>query len=67
MPDTIRRTTSYFTAHMEAAKIKLNLPPNSTLDDVLRRVIHGNAEQDLSLQAWLMLGKKFIAPEHKDA
>ena len=60
MPDTIRQITSCYAENMEAAKIKLNLPPNASLDTVLLRVIHGNAEQDLSLEGWLMLGKKFI-------
>jgi hypothetical protein len=67
MPDTIRQITSCYAENMEAAKIKLHLPPNATLDDVLRRVIHGNAKQDLSLEGWLMLGKKFITPEHKES
>ena len=67
MPDTIRQITSCHAENMNAAKIKLNLPLSATLDTLLLRVIHGNAEQDLSLEGWLMLGRKFLTPEHKDA
>jgi hypothetical protein len=49
--DDIRSTTSYYTRRMEEAKVKLGLPPNATLDDLLRRVIHGDVNQELSFDA----------------
>jgi len=58
--DDIRISTSCYASKLADAKLKLGLDPNDTLDKVLDRVIHGDADQQLSLQAWLTLGKRFI-------
>jgi hypothetical protein len=58
--DDIRMTTSCYARHYKEARIKLGLDEYATLDDLLRRVIHGDTNQQLSLQAWLTLGKRFI-------
>jgi hypothetical protein len=60
MEPPTRISTTCYAHRLREAKIKLGLPENATVDDILRRVIHGNAEQELSLEAWLQLGKKFI-------
>jgi hypothetical protein len=39
------------------------MPPGSSVDDILKRVIHGNAEHELSLEAWMQMGKKFFNTE----
>jgi hypothetical protein len=58
--DLPRISTSCYAARFRDAKAKLGLDEHATLDDVLKRVIHGNAEQTLSLEAWLKLGKTFL-------
>jgi len=58
--DLTRISTSCYAAKLADAKLKLGLDPNDTLDKVLDRVIHGDADQQLSLEAWLKLGKTFI-------
>jgi hypothetical protein len=61
MNDTLTRiSTSCSATRFAEAKAKLGLDEHATLDDCLKRIIHGNAEQELSLEAWLQLGKKFI-------
>jgi hypothetical protein len=55
-----RISTSCSATRFSEAKAKLGLDEHATLDDVLKRVIHGNADQQLSLEGWLILGKKFI-------
>jgi hypothetical protein len=61
--DNIRISTSCYAKNYHDARIKLGLDEFATLDDILKRVIHGNADQQLSLQAWLTLGKRFL---HED-
>jgi hypothetical protein len=58
--DDIRISTSCYAAKLAAAKVRLGLDPHETLDKVLDRVIHGDTDQQLSLQAWLTLGKRFL-------
>jgi hypothetical protein len=60
METPTRISTTCYAHRLAEAKIKLGLPENATLDDILKRVIHGNADQQLSLEGWLQLGKKFI-------
>jgi len=55
-----RISTSCSATRLSEAKAKLGLDEHATLDDLLKRVTHGNADQELSLEGWLMLGKKFI-------
>ncbi len=55
-----RISTTCYATRLSEAKVKLGLDEHATLDDVLRRVIHGNADQQLSLEGWLQLGKHFI-------
>jgi hypothetical protein len=52
-------TTCYAKNYREAC-IKLGLDEHATMDDILKRVIHGNSDQQLSLEAWLQLGKTFL-------
>ena len=51
MPDDIRSTSSFYTQRFADAKVKLNLPTNATLDDLFKRVIHGDVNQELSFDA----------------
>ena len=60
-PEAVTRisTTCYATL-LRDARVKLGLADTSTLDDLLKRVIHGNAEQDLSLDAYLRLATRYL-------
>jgi hypothetical protein len=58
--DYTRISTSCSATRFSEAKAKLGLDEHATMDDVLKRVIHGNADQQLSLEGWLQLGKHFI-------
>jgi hypothetical protein len=63
METPTRVSTTCYATRFSEAKAKLGLDDHATLDDLLRRVIHGNAEQELSLEAWMQLGKKFFNTE----
>ncbi len=58
--DYTRISTSCSATRFSEAKAKLGLSETATLDEVLKRVIHGDTDKQLSLEGWLILGKKFI-------
>jgi len=58
--DDIRACTTCYASRLKEAKVKLGLDECATLDDLLKRIIHGDTDQQLSLQAWLTLGKRFL-------
>ena len=61
MTDTLTRiSTSCSATRFSEAKAKLGLDEHATLDDLLRGVIHGDTDKQLSLEGWLILGKRFI-------
>jgi hypothetical protein len=56
--DDIRQITSCYASLMSTAKAKCGLPETATLDDLLKRVIHGDTERELSFEAAFTVAMK---------
>jgi hypothetical protein len=62
-----RISTSCSATRFAEAKAKLGLDEHATLDSLLLRVIQGDTDKQLSLEGWLILGKKFINNDRAQA